>query len=193
METNETQENKTHSKANNSLMGEKVVLVPYMRDHVHKYHRWMQDPELLSATGSEPLSLDEEYQMHLSWTNDPNKHTFIVLDKNLIEGSFIPGNPHTEAMVGDVNIYMNDHSDLNLAEIEIMIAESQCRGKGLGEESVLLMMEFTRKNYNIQTFRAKIGESNKASLKLFGKLGFVETSYSPVFKEVTLELSMQET
>ena len=55
-----------------SFAGEKVILVPYMREHVPKYHQWMQDPSLLQATGSEPLTLDQEYQMHLSWTQDPN-------------------------------------------------------------------------------------------------------------------------
>jgi hypothetical protein len=55
-----------------SLIGEKVVLVPYMRDHVPRYHQWMQDPALLLATGSEPLTLEQEYEMHLSWTTDPN-------------------------------------------------------------------------------------------------------------------------
>ena len=31
-------------------------------------------------------------------------------------------------MVGDVNIYMNDPDDLQLAEIEIMIAEPERQG-----------------------------------------------------------------
>ncbi|KAJ6808337.1 N-acetyltransferase 9-like protein isoform X1 [Iris pallida] len=174
------------------LEGEKVILVPYMSDHVPRYHDWMQDPLLLEATGSEPLSLEQEYQMHLSWTNDPNKHTFIVLDKQLIEGQFLHGHPHVEAMVGDVNIYMNDLDNLQMAEVEIMIAEQKSRGKGLGEEAVLLMMAFAVEKYGIQTFRVKIGESNTASLKLFRKLGFVSASYSEVFKEVTLELPAKE-
>ncbi|XP_020682500.1 N-acetyltransferase 9-like protein, partial [Dendrobium catenatum] len=106
-----------------SLEGKKAILVPYMREHVPKYHEWMKDPALLLATGSEPLTLDQEYEMHLSWTKDPNKHTFIVLDKELIKGGFLNGEPHIEAMVGDVNMYMNDLDDLQLAEIEIMIAE----------------------------------------------------------------------
>nr|DAD20289.1 TPA_asm: hypothetical protein HUJ06_021752 [Nelumbo nucifera] len=55
-----------------SLVGEKVILVPYMSEHVPKYHEWMQDPALLQATGSEPLTLDQEYEMQLSWTQDPN-------------------------------------------------------------------------------------------------------------------------
>ncbi|XP_039115221.1 N-acetyltransferase 9-like protein isoform X2 [Dioscorea cayenensis subsp. rotundata] len=175
-----------------SIVGEKVILVPYMKEHVPRYHQWMQDPDLLAATASDPLTLDEEYQMHYSWTQDPKKHTFIVLDKDLLRGEFIEGDPHDEAMVGDVNIYMNDPDDLQLAEIEIMIAELESRGKGLGKESILMMMSFAIQNYGIHTFRAKIGETNKSSLNLFQKLGFQDVSYSDAFKEVTLELPVTE-
>ncbi|ONK59779.1 uncharacterized protein A4U43_C08F10550 [Asparagus officinalis] len=116
------------------------------------------------------------------------EHTFIVLDKELMEGSFVHGDAHVEAMAGDVNIYMNDPDNLLLAEVEIMIAEPKSRGKGLGKESVLMMMEFAVDKYGIQTFCVKIGETNTASLGLFRKLGFKDASYSEVFKEVTLEL-----
>uniref|UniRef100_A0A0D3FEX9 N-acetyltransferase domain-containing protein n=2 Tax=Oryza TaxID=4527 RepID=A0A0D3FEX9_9ORYZ len=180
------------SKRSWYAVGERAVLVPYLREHVPRYHGWMQDPALLEATASEPLSLDQEFEVHRSWTLDPLKHTFIVLDKDLIEGGFAVGDPHTEAMVGDVNIYMNDPDDLQLAEIEIMIAEHKStfcysRGKGLGQEAILIMMAFAVEKYGIHTFRAKINESNTASLKLFRKLGFKDASYSSVFKEVTLE------
>ncbi|EOX93424.1 Acyl-CoA N-acyltransferases superfamily protein isoform 1 [Theobroma cacao] len=153
-----------------SLEGQKVIMVPYMEAHVPKYHVWMQDPALLQATGSEPLSLQEEYDMQLSWNEDPLKKTFIVLDKGMVEGKFVHGGPHVEAMVGDVNIYMNDLDDPQLAEIEIMIAEPKSRGKGLGKESVLMMMAYAVQNFGIHVFRAKIGESNGSSLSLFRKL-----------------------
>ncbi|GMN27802.1 hypothetical protein TIFTF001_001814 [Ficus carica] len=175
-----------------SLEGEKVILVPYMAEHVPKYHEWMREPALLQATGSEPLSLDEEYQMQLSWNQDLFKRTFIVLDKRFVVGEFVHGDPHVEAMVGDVNIYMNDPDDPQMAEIEIMIAESKCRGMGLGKESVLMMMAFAVKNVGIQVFRVKIGESNTPSLNMFQKLGFKEISRSEIFKEVTLELQLTE-
>ncbi|XP_014752818.1 N-acetyltransferase 9-like protein isoform X2 [Brachypodium distachyon] len=173
-------------------VGERAVLVPYLREHVPRYHEWMQDPALLEATASEPLSLAQEFEVHRSWTLDPLKHTFIVLDKELIEGEFASGNPHTEAMVGDVNIYMNDPDDLEIAEIEIMIAEQKSRGKGLGQEVILMMMAFAVDKYRTHTFRAKISESNNASLKLFRKLSFKDASYSSAFKEVTLEASAAE-
>ncbi|KAH1129534.1 hypothetical protein J1N35_000912 [Gossypium stocksii] len=175
-----------------SLEGQKVIMVPYMEAHVPKYHLWMQDPALLQATGSEPLSLQQEYDMQLSWNQDPLKKTFIVLDKEMVGEKFVHGNPHVEAMVGDVNIYMNDLDDPQLAEIEIMIAEPKSRGKGLGKESVLMMMAYAVQNFRIHVFRAKIGASNGSSLSLFQKLGFKETSYSEIFKEVTLELAVME-
>ncbi|KAG8387219.1 hypothetical protein BUALT_Bualt03G0230500 [Buddleja alternifolia] len=175
-----------------SLEGEKVILVPYMKEHVPKYHVWMQDPAILQATASEPLTLDQEFEMQLSWVQDPLKQTFIVLDKELVIGDFVHGQPYTEAMVGDVNIFMNDLDDLQMAEIEIMIAEQKSRGKGFAKESVLLMLAFAVKNFGICVFRAKIGESNEASLNLFQKLGFKETSHSGIFKEVTLELQITE-
>ncbi|KAL3337648.1 hypothetical protein AABB24_029995 [Solanum stoloniferum] len=175
-----------------SVEGEKVILVPYMREHVPKYHEWMQDPLLLQATGSEPLTLQQEYEMQLSWIQDPLKQTFIVLDRELIVGNFTHGEPHVEAMVGDVNIYMNDLDDPQMAEVEIMIAEPKSRGKGLGKESVLMMMTFAVDNFKIHTFRVKIGELNQTSLSLFQKLGFSETSYSKIFNEMTLELPVTE-
>ncbi|KAJ0493790.1 putative transcription regulator GNAT family [Helianthus annuus] len=91
-------------------------------------------------------------------------------------------------MVGDVNMYMNDLEDAQLGEIEIMIAEPKSRGNGLGKESVLMMLVFAIENHRINTFRAKIGDSNEASLNMFRKLGFKEVSHSEIFKEVTLEL-----
>ncbi|KAL7128530.1 hypothetical protein ABFS83_13G002300 [Erythranthe nasuta] len=175
-----------------SLEGEKVILVPYMKEHVPNYHLWMQDPAILQATASEPLTLDQEYDMQISWFQDPLKQTFIVLDKELVVGEFVHGQSHTEAMVGDVNIFMNDLDDPQTAEVEIMIAEQKSRGKGLAKESILLMMAFAVENFGIHIFRAKIGESNESSLNLFKKLGFEETSCSEIFKEITLELPVTE-
>ncbi|CAD6210121.1 unnamed protein product [Miscanthus lutarioriparius] len=64
-------------------------LPPHLpQEHVSRYHDWMQDPALLEATASESLSLSQEFE-----------HTFIVLHKELIEGEFVPGNPHTEVFI----------------------------------------------------------------------------------------------
>ena len=59
------------------LVGERVVLVPYRyahtltsAEHVARYHEWMQDESLQELTASEPLSLEQEYEMQANWLND---------------------------------------------------------------------------------------------------------------------------
>lgn len=52
------------------------------------------------------------------------------------------------------------------------------RGKGLGKESVLMMMTFAIQNLGISIFRAKIGESNKASISLFQKLVYLSLHFT---------------
>jgi RimJ/RimL family protein N-acetyltransferase len=52
------------------LVGERVLLVPYLAEHVPLYNAWMQSPELLELTASEPLTLEEEYENQISWRED---------------------------------------------------------------------------------------------------------------------------
>ncbi|PWN23617.1 hypothetical protein BCV69DRAFT_309497 [Microstroma glucosiphilum] len=98
------------------LVGERVLLVPYRKEHVEQYNAWMQDPFLQEATASEPLTLQEEYEMQASWWADEDKLTFIVLHLD----RSAPGldeetmrNLSTEElmgrckMAGDVNVFLS--------------------------------------------------------------------------------------
>lgn len=49
-------------------------------------------------------------------------------------------------MIGDTNIFMTDNTDVTLAEIEIMIAETCYRKNGRGKESTLLMLKYGKIN-----------------------------------------------
>lgn len=46
-----------------ALASDRVVLRPYRRCHVTKYHAWMADEATRAATASELLSLEDEYKM----------------------------------------------------------------------------------------------------------------------------------
>ncbi|XP_046326244.2 N-acetyltransferase 9-like protein isoform X1 [Haliotis rufescens] len=179
---------------NTFLFGCKVVLVPYERHHVPEYHKWMQSEELQELTASEPLSLEEEYAMQEAWRQDQDKCTFIILDADLYQKSGEPTQygREKEAMVGDVNLFFNEQGEKHVAEIEIMIAESSARGRGLGKEALLSMMRYGIEALGLTKITAKIGFSNAPSLAMFNKLGFVEVSRSDMFKEVTLEMVVDD-
>ncbi|OAT05474.1 hypothetical protein BDBG_01864 [Blastomyces gilchristii SLH14081] len=61
-----------------ALSSSRVLLVPYCKHHVPRYHEWMKDLEIQQATASEPLALEEEYAMQASWRTDADKLTFII-------------------------------------------------------------------------------------------------------------------
>jgi Acetyltransferase (GNAT) domain len=86
----------------------------------------MQNEQLLEATGSEPLTLQQEYEMQESWRCDENKCTFIVLARQLLSTkipnddidddendndnvSFVINN--VQAMAGDVNLFLSQQED----------------------------------------------------------------------------------
>ncbi|KAI9474551.1 N-acetyltransferase 9-like protein [Coemansia mojavensis] len=174
-----------HANENLAIVGKQVILVPYEKEHVPKYHDWMKSPFLQEMTGSEPLSIDEEYAMQQSWRNDQDKCTFILLfrDSQDIEQA----NLHdTNRMIGDVNFYLNNTEDPHEAELEVMIAEPQHAGKGIATEALHLMMHYAVNDIGVTNFVVRIKESNSTSIHLFqAKLGFAETERAPVFKEVT--------
>ncbi|XP_044736353.1 N-acetyltransferase 9-like protein [Chrysoperla carnea] len=164
------------------INGKNVVLVSYKKEHVLKYHTWMADPELQLLTASEPLSLEEEYQMQKSWLNDLDKCTFIILEKTIYDGT----GDEIAAMIGDTNLFFIDPDNKKLAECEIMIAEPTARGKRRGMEAMCLMFYYGIEMLGVETFQAKIGLANEKSIKMFTKLGFTEVGRSEIFKEVTM-------
>ncbi|KAI9022180.1 GNAT domain-containing protein [Phycomyces nitens] len=178
------------------LIGQRTVLVPYKKEHVLQYHEWMKSPFLQEMTASEPLSLEEEYEMQQSWHVDNEKCTFILLalpktsPLTLCEMS-VDDIKKNAVMIGDVNIFLNDpDDDQTFGEIEIMIAEDAYRRTGRGLEALKMMMGYAIVDLGLKTFHAKISLTNQPSIDLFTqKLGFYQVSLSTVFQETTLEWS----
>jgi len=170
----------------------------------------MKDPDLLEATGSEPLSLEEEISMQRTWYEDPKKCTFIVHNvetisqdiTNIVSNFSISEN--LSGMVGDVNLFLSDIDDEEnedtttspngeklprlQAEIDIMIAEKDFQKKGLGRAATCAMLLYGMKRLGIQRFFCKINEDNTASLNLFKSLGFIQREYVECFQQYELDL-----
>ncbi|EHB10803.1 N-acetyltransferase 9 [Heterocephalus glaber] len=157
---------------------------------VRRYHEWMKSEELQRLTASEPLTLEQEYAMQCSWREDADKCTFIVLDTEKWRAQ--PGPSEESCMVGDVNLFLTDLEDPTLGEIEVMIAEPSCRGRGFGTEAALLMLSYGVTKLGLTKFEAKIGQGNEPSIRMFQKLHFEQVAVSSVFQEMTLRLTVSE-
>ncbi|KAF5292897.1 hypothetical protein FQR65_LT11149 [Abscondita terminalis] len=164
------------------IIGQDVILVPYRKEHVPKYHKWMQSEELQHLTASEPLTIEQEYEMQQSWMIDENKCTFIVLDKQVFEKT----HDEIDAMIGDTNLFFGNEENRIVAEAEIMIAEEGTRGQGRGWQAMLLMLLYGINNLGVRQYVVKILCDNNISLLMFTKMGFEETSRNHIFNEVTL-------
>ncbi|KZT18317.1 acyl-CoA N-acyltransferase [Neolentinus lepideus HHB14362 ss-1] len=179
------------------LLGSKVILVPYTKEHVKKYHEWMLDDRLRELTASEPLTLDEEYQMQRRWRDDDDKLTFIILSRppaselpQLTPTAFAtdPAFP----MIGDVNMFfkaaLDDDEELEV-EVEVMIAEPAYRRQGRAREALSLLIAYAKApplSVPHSVLLARIAEDNKPSIALFETLGFRVVKRVDAFREVEM-------
>lgn len=50
----------------------------HMKFIIFRYHEWMKNPMLQYLTGSEPLSLEEEFEMQKRWLEDEDSNYLLV-------------------------------------------------------------------------------------------------------------------
>ncbi|GAA6035186.1 hypothetical protein JCM8097_006409 [Rhodosporidiobolus ruineniae] len=196
-----------------TLVNDRVVLRPYRRWHVPRYNEWMSSEEMRELTASEPLTLDEEYDMQRSWRLDEDKLTFIVHLRSPAAPSpstepsaFLASHNDASTMIGDVNLFLHDVSPpsspsssspppapstlTRRAEMEIMFPPSSLfpPRSGLASLTLQTFLSYARRALSLppRAFFARIGFANEASIGLFKKLGFVEGKRVEVFREVEL-------
>lgn len=175
-----------------------VWLVPYYKEHVDKYHEWMQDSWLLQQTASEPLSITQEYKMQEDWQTDPNKLTFIICRARTTET--VPSVAESvEDMIGDVNLFINESENdptKNVGELSLMIAEASERRKGYAQLAIQAFIKYIithlKQDYKLCALQAKVDYVNQPSCKLFEKLGFTLIGHSSVFHSSTYELPLDQ-
>lgn len=169
----------------------------------------LTDQEIQIATASEPLTIDEEYQMQRSWRTDADKLTFITcLPPSQKPTGYIISQQYDSAgsMRGDVNLFLTREEDGNgvIGELELMIAKREYQGKGLGRATLLSFIHYVLSHQSeiIAQFNdtstdrsippsqqpstflrlsAKVGQDNTRSFGLFTSVGFKKISEKPSY------------
>ena len=128
----------------------------------------MRQQELLDATSSEQLTLEEEYSNQVSWRKSHDKLTFIVckpinrtLDGTIYAIPFLRMNTfdRIEHMVGDVNFFLHPYTNEGdddqsgppagepgwlAGEVDIMIADEESRNSGMGRAAVAALLVYVQ-------------------------------------------------
>jgi RimJ/RimL family protein N-acetyltransferase len=130
----------------------------------------MNAQEIQTLTASEPLSLQEEYDMQKSWRTDGDKLTFIICSPlseviTSSNGQDVRNTPLSVGehdgecdMVGDVNLFLSPPDDddeegpvqgqnhqrgsICTGELELMIASPRHRRRGYGRASILAFVRY---------------------------------------------------
>lgn len=100
-------------------------------------------------------------------------------DQNRI--AFRVANSSDENTIGHCEIYFNDNS----AKLgRILIMDENQRGKGIGEQMVILLLEFILKNRKERNIELNVFDFNIGAIKCYEKVGFTINPDKKLIREV---------
>lgn len=140
----------------------------YFRDLVEEdidngYYNWLNDPEVSRylETRYSIQTKNKIKQFIIDQTASPNVHLFAICFK---ENDTHIGN----IKLGPIN-FLHRRGDLSY-----LIGRKEYWGKGLGSESVEIIIEFAKKTLNLHKIDAGVYEENIGSYRVLIKNGFKE-------------------
>jgi RimJ/RimL family protein N-acetyltransferase len=146
------------------IIGKQVVLRGMERDDLKLMHKWMNDGEVMELARSKPdniapmESIEKEFEQDLKGEN-PHRRTFIVVEKRT-------GRPVGWAMLRWWRTFSTT------ADLGLVIAEKNLRGKGLGTEATRLLVDLAFNQHNMHKAALFTRADNKAAVRAVTKCGF---------------------
>jgi RimJ/RimL family protein N-acetyltransferase len=157
------------------LEGENVYLRPLtIEDANDIYLKWLNDPEVTRglASGYFPTTQQELINYVKGALRDQNTVFFALCEKN------------TNAHIGNVKVDRIDWI-AQTCELGLIIGEASARGRGLGVETMQLVINYVFDDLNLNKITLAVFQNNPGAMKLYKKLDFqIEGTFvNQVFKE----------
>jgi diamine N-acetyltransferase len=147
-----------------NILGEHVALGPIDRKLVPLYQRWMSQFDMLRTLGAvppQPLTLEAE----TAWFDASATSTSVTVFTIYERGNWRP--------IGNLDLRAVDFRN-RTAEFGIMIAESDCRGKGYGTEATRLALDYAFTALGLHNVMLAVVAFNLAAIRAYEKAGFRE-------------------
>ena len=145
------------------LIGQKVYLSPYTVDDAEKWAEWFNDLQTTLLLGDEvytPTSVEAEREFITQSLKKPN-HFFGIIEKD------------TDQAIGRIGLFNINMVDRH-AMVGIIIGEKNFWGKGFGQDSMSLILDYAFNILNLNNVMLGTFEFNRRSMACFKKVGFKE-------------------
>ena len=148
------------------LRGPRVSIRPVAYDDLPLLCKWWNDVVVMQEVRATKFRPSLEYMINQMWTvwRNPNPdqyHEFIICRNN--------------SPIGEIG-YVFESVEEGIVSVDIKIGEPSLWGQGLGTEAMRVFINYLFSQENILHITAQPGEWNRRSIRIFEKLGFVETS-----------------
>lgn len=147
-----------------NIVGEKVALGPLRKDLVSTYTQWYNNFYTLRTLGTTPVPLTLE--------QDEKQHERLVARAET-EISFTVYERRGSRPIGNAGLFDVDYRN-RTAELGLIIAEPDARGKGYGTETTQLVVDYAFTALGLHNVMLTVFEYNLAGMRVYDKAGFKE-------------------
>lgn len=147
-----------------NIVGDKVALGPLRKDLVPTYTRWYNEFYTLRTLGTIPVPLTLE--------QDEKQHERLVAN-SATEISFTVYERSSARPIGNAGLFDVDYRN-RTAELGLIIAEPDARGKGYGTETTRLVVDYAFTALGLHNVMLTVFAYNLAGIRVYNKAGFTE-------------------
>ena len=146
------------------FVGKRVMLRKMTEQDILKYHEWKNNLDIMRSTSPylDMYSFEETKQFVMDVIlNNQNSKSYMIVDNE------------THNVIGITSLVNIDWKNRN-AECIIDIGEKDYWGKGIGKESLSMLLQYAFLELNLNRVGLKVYSFNERAINLYNNLGFVK-------------------
>ena len=144
------------------MESENLYLAPMMMEDLEKYCMWMNDSEVTDGINkTKDVTTIENEREYLEKVGKNGDYAFSIVKKE------------NDKLIGSCTLMHVDHI-AQTAEVGIVIGDFSSRGKGYGQESLNMLLNYGFNTLNLNAINLGVFSFNERAINCYKKVGFKE-------------------